>query len=101
MVPQKKGGDTVLKCLKCGHEKTVSNPGAYRITRVTKRSPEDVILVVDREVKVETLPKTKVECPKCGFAEAYYWEMQTRAGDEPATRFFKCAKCGYVWREYQ
>jgi len=101
MLPQKRGEGTVLKCPKCGYEKAVSNPGAYKVTRVTKRSPEDAILVIDREIKVEVLPKTRVECPRCGHTEAYYWEVQTRAGDEPATRFFKCTKCGYVWREYQ
>ena len=101
MLPQRRGEEILLKCSKCGYEKAVSNPGAYRIARVTKRSPEDAILVIDREIRVEVLPKTKVGCPRCGHVEAYYWELQTRAGDEPATRFFKCSKCGHVWREYQ
>lgn len=101
MRPLRKEGGTVLKCLKCGYEKNAANPEAYRVKRVSKHSPEEMILVIDHEVKVEALPKTKVECPRCGHLEAYYWEMQTRAGDEPATRFFKCAKCGHVWREYQ
>ncbi|MEM4865380.1 MAG: hypothetical protein QXY09_02690 [Acidilobaceae archaeon] len=26
--------------------------------------------------------------------------MQTRAADEPPTRFYRCTKCGYTWREY-
>ncbi|RLG87398.1 MAG: transcription factor S, partial [Thermoprotei archaeon] len=42
-----------------------------------------------------------VRCPRCGYDEVYYWEVQTRAADEPTTRFFKCARCGYVWREYE
>ncbi|MCD6114052.1 MAG: transcription factor S, partial [Thermoprotei archaeon] len=41
------------------------------------------------------------ECPKCGNREAYVWMMQTRAADEPPTRFYRCTKCGYTWREYE
>ncbi|GAG32325.1 unnamed protein product [marine sediment metagenome] len=46
------------------------------------------------------LPLADEECPKCGCPKAYYWTVQTRAGDEPETRFYKCKKCGHVWREY-
>lgn len=87
--------------MRCGYEKHVTNPGAYRITLSSRHTPEKSILVIDKEVKVEVLPKAKAECSNCGHTEAYYWEVQTRAGDEPATRFFKCTKCGHVWREYQ
>ncbi len=101
MLPQKRNNETVLKCPKCGYESLTDNKEDYKVRRTIQRKPDDVILVIDNDVKVEILPKTKIECPRCGGTEAYYWEMQTRAGDEPATRFFKCVKCGYVWREYQ
>ena len=39
-------------------------------------------------------------CPKCGNTEAYWYMQQTRGGDEPQTKFLKCTKCGYSWREY-
>ncbi|MBI2112883.1 transcription factor S, partial [Candidatus Woesearchaeota archaeon] len=26
--------------------------------------------------------------------------QQTRGADEPETRFFRCTKCNYTWREY-
>ena len=48
----------------------------------------------------ETLPKTKAECPKCGNNEAFFWFVQTRASDEPPTKFFRCVKCRHTWREY-
>ncbi len=54
--------------------------------------------IVDKNV--ETLPKTEEECAKCGNKEAYYWTVQTRAADEAETRFFKCTKCGHIWRSY-
>jgi DNA-directed RNA polymerase subunit M len=46
------------------------------------------------------MPKTQVECAKCGHKEAYYWAQQTRASDEPETQFFECTKCGHRWRKY-
>jgi len=101
MLPRRRDGHAVLSCPKCGYEKDLSNPLAYRLTRRRRHEQEDALIVIDREVVVETLPKARVECPRCGHLEAYYWEVQTRAGDEPATRFFRCTKCGHTWREYQ
>ncbi len=49
---------------------------------------------------IETHPKIKIPCEKCGNGVAYYWTQQTRGADEPETRFFKCTKCNYTWREY-
>lgn len=48
----------------------------------------------------EHLPETKADCPKCGHGKAYYWTLQTRGADEPETIFFKCVKCGNIWRQY-
>ena len=50
--------------------------------------------------KLDSRPKIKTKCEKCGHKVAYYWTQQTRAADEPETRFFKCEKCEYTWREY-
>jgi DNA-directed RNA polymerase subunit M len=59
---------------------------------------KDQIEIVDK--KIETLPKTREECPNCGNMEAYFWTVQTRAGDEAETRFFECTKCKHRWRAY-
>jgi transcription factor S len=48
----------------------------------------------------QTLPLTEAECPKCGHGKAYFWLIQTRAGDEGDTKFFRCEKCKNVWRDY-
>lgn len=63
-----------------------------------KLKKEEQIEVVDESVT--SLPKTDEECPKCGNNKAYYWLVQTRSGDEAATRFFRCTKCGHTWRDY-
>ena len=54
--------------------------------------------IVDKEV--EAYPLTEEECTKCGHLKAYFWTVQTRAGDEPETKFFKCEQCKHTWRDY-
>ncbi len=60
---------------------------------------KDKGIVIVKENK-EALPVTDKECPQCGNEKSYWWTMQTRSSDEPETRFYKCVKCSYTWREY-
>lgn len=62
------------------------------------KSKEENIVVVD--ANDETLPVTDFECEKCGNDQAYFWMVQTRAGDEPETKFYKCTKCAHTIRDY-
>ncbi len=94
MVP-KKGKAKSYSC-DCGY-KTKQKPGIVLKEKV-KIDKKDEIEVVDK--KLETLPKTEEECPKCGNKTAFYWTVQTRAGDESETRFLECTKCKHRWRSY-
>jgi transcription factor S len=49
---------------------------------------------------IETMPLVDMQCPKCKHPKSYFWEIQTRAADEPATKFYKCEKCKHIWRDY-
>jgi len=100
MVPKNVGGNIVLVCRKCGYTEKVDKGFHMSTVSETKNEEKKKILVIDEEVQVKVLPKTHITCPKCGNNEAYFWTVQTRAADEPATRFFRCTKCGYTWREY-
>lgn len=64
---------------------------------VAKKDKE--VEVIEKD-SVNILPKTKVGCEKCGNKEAFYWTIQTRAGDEPETKFLRCTKCNHIWRDY-
>jgi len=74
------------------------------------KESEDILISeqMEKKKKVEvlddkdmtTLPKTKEDCPKCKHTMAYFWTVQTRAGDEAETRFFQCMKCDHRWRVY-
>lgn len=99
MVPGKVGGRKVLACRSCGYTVEASNPGgAYRVEERIKRHPLDRVAVID--VDVATLPVVAYRCESCGNDKAYVYEVQTRAGDEPATRLYVCTRCRKVYREY-
>lgn len=78
----------------CGY--TNRDVADAQMTEEVKPPKKDVDVVHDDE---EPLPLTEAECPKCDHGKAYYWLIQTRAGDESDTKFFKCAKCKHTWRD--
>ena len=102
MIPKVINGKKVLVCPRCGYIKI---PDPNRKSTLTKRihhSLTEKMTVLDDKDLLKGLPKTKgVRCPKCGYDEAYYIVLQTRSADEPPTRIYICARCGYTWREYE
>ncbi|TLZ54488.1 MAG: transcription factor S [Methanobacteriota archaeon] len=84
----------------CGFTKGVSTKeaaNARTAVKVNRDRPAET-LVLDEVL--DTLPKTRAECPKCHYGEAFWVMRQTRAADEPTTRIYRCAKCSHTWREY-
>ncbi len=99
MMPTRIEGKTILKCPKCGFtEHSAPNMLVDKVS-ITRKPTETPIVIT--KTSEEYLPKTRARCPKCGYEEAYYWLQQTRAADEPPTRFYRCVKCGHTWREYE
>ncbi|MBI5391817.1 transcription factor S [Candidatus Woesearchaeota archaeon] len=84
--------DGTMQCPAC---KTVQGDG-----KIAERKKKQKEIAVVQDGKTEHLPTVKADCKKCGNTEAYFWMLQTRGADEPETRFFKCTKCEYTWREY-
>jgi len=82
-----------LECRKCGYVKKVEKEERS----IIKKREERGMLILSENI--ETLPKTKVNCPKCGNNEAYWVLRQMRAADEPETRIYRCTKCNHSWRE--
>jgi len=95
LVPAKKQSKVVLNCPKCSYSTKKAEKEVSRVRRET----EKVVVIGKEEQKIRTLPKTRMECPKCGHFEAFYWLVQTRGADESSTQFFRCTRCGSTWRE--
>ena len=96
LMPKKVGGKIVIQCSSCGYiEKKHEEMKLKEEVAKVKGAKLEIV----REEK-EAYPLTDAECPKCGHRRAYFWEVQTRASDEPATKFLKCEKCKHVWRDY-
>ena len=92
--PKEKANKKILYC-SCGFTKGLDEERTAEVKETVQSAKK--IEVIEN---VETLPKIKITCEKCGNNAAYYWTKQTRGADEPETRFFKCTKCSYTWREY-
>ncbi len=104
MRPVRRSDGVYLKCIRCGYEvkATAKDLKGYTIsTRIVHTAKEKTVVISEDDI-AKGLPVTRdVTCPRCGYHEAYFWMIQTRAADEPPTRFYKCRRCGYVWREYE
>jgi DNA-directed RNA polymerase subunit M len=82
-------------CRKCGFSTKIED---YKKSTIQEAAEEKEMLIVEGEL--DTLPKTRIECPDCSYIEAYWILRQTRAADEPETRIYRCVKCGHTWREF-
>ena len=87
-------GDKAV-CAACGH-KAKKKP---KIETSESMAKKEEIAVVDE--KISTYPIVQIDCPKCENKKAYFWTLQTRAGDESETKFYKCTKCSHTWRVYR
>ncbi len=89
-------GERISACVECGKEIDTK----VDIKSVQQLDENNKIKIKDGKNDIQSLPIEKEQCSKCGNGEAYSWQRQTRSGDEPATRFYRCVKCEHTWREY-
>ncbi|MDO8628180.1 MAG: transcription factor S [Nanoarchaeota archaeon] len=97
LLPKKDDRKIIMGCGNCRY----TSQKKEKLVLHEQRKPEEkeAIEVIDNK-NPDILPKTPESCPKCNHKEAFYWTVQTRAGDEAETRFFKCVKCEHTWRLY-
>jgi transcription factor S len=83
-------------CPRCNY----SSKGKTKIVSSEKIEAKKEIPIVSNK-DTQTFPIIKEKCKKCDNSKAYFWTVQTRSGDEAETKFFKCTKCEFTWREYR
>lgn len=86
----------ITACMDCGELLESSD----EVKSVQEIDLNTKIQIKDEKNDIQTLPTTNENCLKCGHGKAYWWMRQTRSGDEPPTRFYRCVKCENTWREY-
>jgi len=97
--PRREGSKVYLVCTRCNYRAEPAHHSLTITSRIEHTDKEKTFVVEENTLN---LPITRdVVCKRCGHSEAYYWVVQTRAADEPPTRFYKCVKCGFTWREYE
>ena len=85
-----------MGCPRCNY----SSKGKVKII-ASEKTLKTAGAVVITSKETETFPVVEEKCKECGNEKAYFWTVQTRAGDEAETKFFKCTKCGNTWRQYR
>lgn len=93
--PQTVDEETVLDCNNCDYKEV----NGEKVEFSEKSKKQNTVEVIEED-EDETKPIVEETCEECGNDQAYFWTIQTRAGDEPETRFFKCTECKNTWREY-
>lgn len=99
MVLRRTKEGSVFVCTVCNCQKSTKKSAATR-TVVPKKPKETIVVIGKEDQQLKTNPTANVLCPKCGNNLAYTWQVQTRAGDEGATQFFRCTKCSHTFRLY-
>jgi len=93
-----KNNGSGLQCSKCGYVEGEETKSTKKIP--VKEEPDFSLLAFEGNEGEESNPTVEIECEKCGHGEAVGWMFQTRSADEPTTRFYRCQKCKYTWRDY-
>jgi DNA-directed RNA polymerase subunit M len=87
-----------LQCSKCGY--TEGEKVKQTKKTISKKEPDFSLLAFEGDEGEESYSTIKMDCEKCGHDQAIWWMFQTRSADEPTTRFYRCQKCKYTWRDY-
>ena len=93
-----KKSDSGLQCSKCGYTEGQEIKNTKKV--VDDQKPDESILAFEGNEGEESYSTIKMECEKCGHDKAVWWIFQTRSADEPTTRFYRCQKFKYTWRDY-
>ncbi|HUU79644.1 MAG TPA: transcription factor S [candidate division Zixibacteria bacterium] len=99
--PMKVDGKVVITCPNCGAGKKELKKDDLKLSEKITHSEKDQMVVIENPEELDTMPTKPMRCPKCEkIVKTQYWAVQTRSGDEAATRFYRCTKCKQTWREY-
>jgi transcription factor S len=89
----------ILSCDKCGKKANETSEKIKLNNKTIPHDPKKLVVVIDKEKQLSTMPTIQFTCLRCGNQNAYAWQVQTRGSDESSTQFLRCTSCGYTFRE--
>eukprot|EP00051_Salpingoeca_urceolata_P005123 m.70523 g.70523 ORF g.70523 m.70523 type:complete len:200 (+) comp14071_c1_seq1:232-831(+) len=88
-------------CRNCDHTEEANDNCVY-VNRVTR--DVDSLTHVNKDVASDpTLPHSRgnmeIECPKCNYDDAVFFQAQSNREQSKMHLFFVCCSCGFKWTE--
>ena len=100
MVEERPGGAGYVRfhCRTCPYVHDVRDLVIKEVPGLKRKQVDDVM---GGDEHWELADSTQAVCPRCEHTEAYFFQIQTRSADEPATLFFRCKNkdCGHQWKD--
>ncbi|KAJ1979613.1 DNA-directed RNA polymerase II core subunit rpb9 [Dimargaris verticillata] len=90
--------ELMFACRNCNHIEPSQNTCIYRHEIV--HAPSEQTMVITDLSSDPTLPRTNSNpCPRCGHAEAVFFQSQSRAADTKMTLYYVCCNktCQHRW----
>ena len=103
------GGNINCPNYKCGYRGSAENKivgvdgkeiDLAETVSSSKVETREYEVIDDSDMLFGVLTNDSYICPKCDSTEVFSELRQTRASDEPETRFLTCKACKHGWREY-
>jgi DNA-directed RNA polymerase subunit M len=86
-----------LYCNNCKtiQKKTIGE-SSYKVSTKIPHGIKDYSVIINDEFYTD--PIIRVNCPKCGYHEAFYWESSNRRKQEwESVTYYRCIKCKNTW----
>ncbi|KAJ1914985.1 DNA-directed RNA polymerase II core subunit rpb9 [Tieghemiomyces parasiticus] len=85
-------------CRNCDHSEVAKSNCVY--VHEIKHAPSEQTMVITDLSADPTLPRTTdLQCPKCGYNEAVFFQTQSRSADSRMTLYYVCCnkECSHRW----
>ena len=88
LLAKKDGNKRIMNCPKCSYKSSDTSVATIKEENMEKTKEVEIV----DEADGQTYPVVDQECSQCKNKKAYFWLVQTRASDEPETKFYKCTE---------
>ena len=83
-------------CSKCGHIVELENPKELKNKKIVDGK---IVVVTENLRRLNSLPRGRRKCPKCGNTEVFIRILAARGEEDYEEECYRCTKCGHSWRE--